>query len=56
MNRLKASMKGADIAFFINGVEVWRGADPAPAAGEYGFLASEGIRVAFDNALYLELR
>jgi hypothetical protein len=53
MNRLKVVLSGGDIAFFVNGVEVWRGTDPAPGAGEYGFIASEGIEVAFDNSLFL---
>jgi hypothetical protein len=48
-NRIKIVAKNGELSFSVNGTEVWRGEDAHPHSGAYGFYASGGIVVAFDN-------
>jgi hypothetical protein len=48
-NSIKIIAKDGALSFFINGTEVWHGEDAHPHSGAYGFYASGGIVVAFDN-------
>ena len=55
VNRLKITAKSGDLAYFINGVEVWHGEDSRPHRGAYGLFCSAGIEVAFDNFSFTKL-
>jgi len=50
INRLKVIAVGGSIQFIVNGVEVWRGADPEPREGSFGLYAAGGLKAGFDNA------
>lgn len=54
-NRLKVRADGERLTFFVNGVEVYQHADTRPHAGSFGFYASSGIKVSFDNVSFSEL-
>jgi hypothetical protein len=54
-NRLKVRADGEQLTFFLNGVEVYKHADTRPHAGSFGFYASSGIKVSFDNVSFTEL-
>jgi hypothetical protein len=49
VNRLRVRALGEELLFFVNGVEVYRYTDEHPHSGAYGFFASGGIRVSFDD-------
>ena len=53
VNSLKIKLSGSTISYFINGVETWSGEDPTPHTGAYGFFVSGGLKVLFDNVMFL---
>ena len=53
--RLEVRALGQSLTFFVNGVEVYQHTDERPHSGSYGFFASAGIKVAFDNVSFTEL-
>ena len=55
VNRLKVRADGGELTFFVNGEEVYHCTDASPHSGAYGFFASAGLRVAFDNVSFAPL-
>ena len=55
VNRLKVVAEGAQLMFFINGLEVYRHTDQNPHSGSFGFFASGRSKVAFDNVEFTKL-
>lgn len=55
VNRIKLSAREGQLTFSVNGAEVWNGVDEHPHSGAYGFYASGGLVVAFDNFSFTAL-
>jgi hypothetical protein len=55
VNRLKVRALDGELAFYINGVEVYRCADEHPRAGAFGLYACARVKAAFDNVEFKEL-
>jgi hypothetical protein len=55
VNRLKVVADGGELAFFINGTQVYTFVDTSPHTGEFGLFASAGVKAAFDNVEFKKL-
>jgi hypothetical protein len=55
VNRLTIRAEGPEVAFYINGEEVYRMEDGDPQSGAFGLYACGGIQAAFDNLEFREL-
>lgn len=53
VNRLRIKLSGSQLSFFVNGVETWSGEDPSPHIGSYGFFVSGGLKIFFDNVMFM---
>lgn len=56
VNRIKVRAEGKELKFYVNGEQVYSYTDANPHSGAYGFFASAGLRVAFDNMSFLPLQ